>query len=285
MKKRILTAILFATFVQATFAENTPQELDIIATFKYDRFSTPYGTFNAYAEKPLNSREYLKQINFEQTLAKAKSGDATAQFQIGKMYQLGIQVPKNSQQAFDWYSQSAKQGNANAQANLAVLYMDGDGVQQNSQKAIELWTQASQTVPTAKFNLAVYQLNQNRNDKAAFATLEQLAHDNFIPALYALGLYFYQNGSPQDKSKGFELIKQAAGSGLADAQFHLAQFYMGKLNTPDENQRIQYAEEAQYWVKRSCRNEHPMACDWQGHLKELPSILEQIKRDLDKAKP
>ncbi|WP_230471535.1 hypothetical protein [Kingella kingae] len=101
-EKQILTAMLLATFMQAIFADNTPQELDIIATFKYERFPTPYSTFNAYAEKPLDSREYLKQINFEQTLAKAKSGDATAQFQIDKMYQLGIQVPKNSQQAFDW---------------------------------------------------------------------------------------------------------------------------------------------------------------------------------------
>ncbi|MDK4586706.1 hypothetical protein QG044_05970 [Kingella kingae] len=73
MKKQISTAMLLATFMQAIFADNTPQELDIIATFKYERFPTPYGTFNAYAEKPLDSREYLKQINFEQTLAKAKA--------------------------------------------------------------------------------------------------------------------------------------------------------------------------------------------------------------------
>ncbi|MDK4612215.1 hypothetical protein QG083_03315 [Kingella kingae] len=55
MKKQISTAMLLATFMQAIFADNTPQELDIIATFKYERFPTPYGTFNAYAEKPLDS--------------------------------------------------------------------------------------------------------------------------------------------------------------------------------------------------------------------------------------
>lgn len=286
MKKPLLTALLLATLVQPTIAKtvtptpNTPSEMELIKASKYDHFTTPYGTFNAYAETPQNSREYLKTINFEQTLAKAKTGDAVAQFQIGKMYDLGIQVKKDTKQAFDWYSKSAEQGNNNAKNNLAGMYLTGnENVKSDPKKAIELWTQASKTVPSAKLNLV---LNGDQDNKTVMTTLEQLSNENFLPAQFTLGTIYYYLGNPDDRKKGFELIKKSADGGLVDAQNFLVQAYMGRLATLDVNERIYNAEQAQYWAKRGCKNEHPIACQYQEYFKELPVILEEIQKDLEK---
>mmetsp|Transcript_12266 Transcript_12266/g.16054 ORF Transcript_12266/g.16054 Transcript_12266/m.16054 type:complete len:260 (+) Transcript_12266:109-888(+) len=69
--------------------------------------------------------------NFESYQAKAESGDATAQFDLGYCYCDGHGVDENKRLAFEWFQKSAEQGNANAQCMLATCYDFGFGTNRN----------------------------------------------------------------------------------------------------------------------------------------------------------
>ncbi|TNI56335.1 tetratricopeptide repeat protein [Aeromonas veronii] len=45
----------------------------------------------------------------------AKSGDATAQFQLGELYDFGKKIEQSDSQAFLWYRKAAEQGYPSAQ--------------------------------------------------------------------------------------------------------------------------------------------------------------------------
>ena len=70
--------------------------------------------------------------------AAAEQGDATAQFNLGYMYDNGRGVPQNYTEAERWYRMAAEQGNATAQANLGHMYGTGEGVPKNDIEA-ERW--------------------------------------------------------------------------------------------------------------------------------------------------
>ncbi len=55
-------------------------------------------------------------------IALADKGDAQAQYELGLMYELGMGVNKDLDQAFAWYQKSANQAYAKAQYNLGIFY-------------------------------------------------------------------------------------------------------------------------------------------------------------------
>ncbi|MCA9235255.1 MAG: sel1 repeat family protein [Planctomycetales bacterium] len=82
-------------------------------------------------------------LAYEKFLAAARKGDADSQFNLGLMYEQGIGVGKDEQQAVAWYGKSAAQGNAAAQFNLGVLYENGRGAKVDFAKANEWYRKAS----------------------------------------------------------------------------------------------------------------------------------------------
>ena len=60
-------------------------------------------------------------------LAKATSGDAAAQVQVGEAYAEGKDVTRDPQKAVEWYKKAADTGSISAELHLAVLYRDGAG--------------------------------------------------------------------------------------------------------------------------------------------------------------
>lgn len=72
---------------------------------------------------------------FEDTLAKANSGDLVAQMEVAEAYAKGLGIGKDPKQALAWYEKAADQGNADAQLALGNLYMGGKGVPRDSKKA------------------------------------------------------------------------------------------------------------------------------------------------------
>ena len=64
-------------------------------------------------------------------LKAAEQGTATAQFNLGLMYETGRGVRQDYAQAAGWFRKAAEQGDAYAQHNLALMYAFGRGVPQN----------------------------------------------------------------------------------------------------------------------------------------------------------
>jgi TPR repeat protein len=73
--------------------------------------------------------DYTAALGFWGPLA--AKGDRTAEAEIGRLYDLGLGVPRTPEMAVAWYQMAASHGNAAAQCNLAVMYWYGKGVRQN----------------------------------------------------------------------------------------------------------------------------------------------------------
>ena len=65
----------------------------------------------------------------------AEQGLSFAQDKLGYMYQYGIGVSLNIENAAKWYKRAALQGNGNAQTNLGACYSEGVGVQKDYVRA------------------------------------------------------------------------------------------------------------------------------------------------------
>jgi len=77
--------------------------------------------------------------NFERAAAElrplAEDGDALAQHNLGVMYQKGIGVAKDRDEAMRWYRRAAEAGVASSQYNLGLMYESGKGAARNPAEA------------------------------------------------------------------------------------------------------------------------------------------------------
>ena len=126
--------------------------------------------------------------------AKAKSGDAHAQVQLGDAYSSGNGVPANDSEAVYWFRKAAEQGDASGEYSLGEMYATGRGVSKDYNQAAKWMHKAAQ-----------------QGDVRALANLG--------------ALYFNGLGVQQDEKKAFELTQQAADRGFASAQFGLGKMY------------------------------------------------------------
>lgn len=86
----------------------------------------------------------------------AEQGDASAQYNLGVLYERGQGVPQDHKAAVKWYRLAAEQGVHDAQYNLGVMYRKGLGVPQDDKMAAGLWLLAAeQGLTRAQNNLGV----------------------------------------------------------------------------------------------------------------------------------
>lgn len=148
---------------------------------------------NSLAEKALANKAVPNKA-LDELKAKAKAGDATAQFELANQYVNGSGVPQDDKQAAHWYRQAAEQGDQYAQYNLGVLHYKGKGVEQDYPQAA-MW-----------YRKAAKQGDANAQNALA-------------------GLYYEGVGVKQDYTQAASLYTQAATQGHGDAQVSLARLY------------------------------------------------------------
>jgi hypothetical protein len=86
----------------------------------------------------------------------AEQGNASAQSNLGVMYERGQGVPQDDKTAVKWYRLATEQGNASAQYNLGLMYRRGQGVPQDYKTAVKWYTLAAeQGNANAQSNLGV----------------------------------------------------------------------------------------------------------------------------------
>ena len=76
----------------------------------------------------------------------AEQGDASAQNNLGLLYDLGTGVPQDHAEAVKWYRMAAEQGHADAQYNLSVMYNNGKGVPQDYSEAVKWLRKAADQI-------------------------------------------------------------------------------------------------------------------------------------------
>jgi hypothetical protein len=86
----------------------------------------------------------------------AAQGNASAQYNLGFLYEFGQGTPKNLAEAVKWYRRSAKLGNPAAQKALGLLYDIGQGVELDHAEAVRWYREAAnQDFAEAQFNLGM----------------------------------------------------------------------------------------------------------------------------------
>ena len=88
-----------------------------------------------------NAGDYATAIQEWTPLAEA--GDASAQSNLGYMYENGYGVPQDYAEAVRWYRLAANQGDSFAQTNLGYMYENGQGVLQDYAEAVRLYRLAA----------------------------------------------------------------------------------------------------------------------------------------------
>ena len=121
--------------------------------------------------------------DFAATKKDAESGDATAQYNLGVMYQAGRGVPQDDAEAVKWTRLAADQGDANAQTSLGVMYYFGEGVPQDYAEAVKWFRLAAdQGYTVAQENLGfMYRDGQGvpQDDVETYAWFSVAAGDRF----------------------------------------------------------------------------------------------------------
>ncbi len=101
--------------------------------------------------------------DFASIKQKAEAGDAEAQFALGLVYDLGLDVTKNYAESGKWYLKAANQGLAEAQFKLGVRYFEfGKKAKENYTSAFSwFFKAANQGISEAQFNIGLmYQLGR-----------------------------------------------------------------------------------------------------------------------------
>ena len=113
--------------------------------------------------------------DFEETKRLAEQGNASAQYNLGNMYDLGEGVPENNAEAAKWYRLSAGQGYIIAQVALAVLYLiNEEGDPQNNIRAY-MWFSVAAGRDSATLVNLVTAAGDSRDMLAEILTPDQLA--------------------------------------------------------------------------------------------------------------
>ena len=157
-------------------------------------------------------------------LAKAKAGDAEAQYELGSMYYMGEGVPRDYTQAEFWFRKGAEQGDPNSQFQLGGLYHFGQGVPHDEGMAFA-WTMkaAKQGHGDAEFYISTCYSQDSwgvaKDNAQTIAWLRKGAEQGHLNSQFYLG-WAYERGEviPQDFSESYFWLALAATGNVSDRE-------------------------------------------------------------------
>jgi hypothetical protein len=120
-------------------------------------------------QKDTSSKTKALNKEAQEWLEAANKGDATAQYILGNMYEIGLDVPQDYVEAVKWYRKSAEQGDYVGQCRLGHMYSNGRGVPQDYVEAHK-WYNLAASRSAGKIALDGY-----RDDIATHMTPAQIA--------------------------------------------------------------------------------------------------------------
>ena len=160
----------------------------------------------------------------QQLLVKAQSGDATAQYELGKCYYDANGIERDYAKAYEWFYKAAEQHNANAQNMIGICHYNGNAVAQDYKKAAEWFEKsAKNNLPVAQYNLAYtfdIGLGVEQNDSLALYWYQESAQSGNADALNTIGMFYYKGrgGLMQNYKKALVFFKESALKGNKSAQ-------------------------------------------------------------------
>jgi hypothetical protein len=95
-------------------------------------------------------------ISFQETKARAETGDAMAEAELGHLYDFGQGIRQDYAEATKWYRKAAEQGVASAQFDLSLCYFRGHGTAQDYAEGMKWYRKAAEGgIVVAQYNLGL----------------------------------------------------------------------------------------------------------------------------------
>lgn len=207
----------------------------------------PYELGEIFELKINNNPNYEMTIKWYMIAAK-QHNDSESQFRLGRMYQYGYGVEKNTSEALSWYKKAAIQNHEEACFKLGILYSSGNIIKEDDNAAIKWFIKAAkQGDKTAESILERYyidgfKLDKEYNQKFDILLIARSKDEN---AQIQFGYDYVYKGTSNNQEEVCQWYKQLAHNGNTDAQFLYSRLC---LNQTDN----QYLE----WLKKASNQEH-----------------------------
>ncbi|MDY8108008.1 tetratricopeptide repeat protein [Fulvimarina sp. 2208YS6-2-32] len=166
---------------------------------------------------------YLSAMEIAEPLAKL--GDPAAQALLGEIYENGLGVPVDVDQAARWFEAAAESGDPAAQFSFAMLLLSGTGIARDEARALELLKQAADAkLPLAEFNYAqlLVQTSPASGFAAAVPYFRSAGNAGIADAQYAMSqLLASGQGIEKSETDARDWLRRAAvnGFGIAEIEY------------------------------------------------------------------
>lgn len=220
--------------------------------------SLPLAFFKASDKDPKKHTEAFKLANEE-----AKNGNPNASLLLGMLYDRGLGVAKNSQEALYWYEKAPI--NPVSAFILGSYYYEGRHVHKNKEKGLDLLKQSQNgDFSYASLNLAIA---KHENNEEFISDLEQALNLGNTKAGILMADYYLSLQSDRDKlEKAVDIYRKFAQIGDRDAQTKLGFMYEYGLGVP-----VNFGNAQTWYTLASEQNQH-VAQYLLGRLHQLGRI-------------
>jgi TPR repeat protein len=173
-------------------------------------------------KKSVEENRTLVRGNIATIRLQAKKGQASAQYNLGRMYELEIKVPVDKAKALAWYKKSADQGYADAQYRLAISMLYGNSAERNERSGRKWLSLAAnnghQTAQNLLANMANLEDFGAGNSLALTWYLDRAIAGNAEAALSLGKIFEHGWGISSDLHEATKWYKRAQMLGAKDAE-------------------------------------------------------------------
>ena len=203
---------------------------------------------------------------FTELEASAASGNATAQFKLGRAYFRGDGLAFDKAKAHEWILKSAEQGNPSAINTMGYFYCQGIVLEKDEAKAIE-WFRKGAEAGSAKSQLNLgLMLRQGKtiplDNSESLKWLEMAVSTGDPDAVRTYGQLLFLGDSliMPDRKKAFPFVLKSAEAGDAASQNMVGVAYRDGDGTKKDD------ENAKEWFLKAALQNDPKAQSNLGHI-------------------
>lgn len=203
--------------------------------------------------------------------SEAASGNATAQFQLGRAYFRGEGIPADKSKALEWISKAADQGHPDAFTSMGFFYAQGVGYEKDEAKAIEWFRKGADAgAVQSQLNLGLL-LRQAKtlplDNAESLQWLEKAASSGDPVAVRTYGQVLFLGDALMlpDRKKAFPFVLQAAEAGDPSSQNMIGVACRDGDGAPTDK-----AQAKEWFLKAALQND-PKAQSNLGHILGIDS--------------
>lgn len=213
-----------------------------------------YRDGTAGAEKNENEYKYWHKTAFNDSMKAAEQGDAIAQCNLGKCFDMPYGTNEDIEEAIYWFEKAAEQGNSNAMWQLKNIYEDetSENYDENKEeyvlKYLEFHDENKANYWEKKYDARIDEEYEEKFCKCKEAAEQGDACEQFnLGDCYFRGVGVEKNKENADlwRGRAFSGFKKAAEQGDARAQIWLGRCYWYGLGVQENRQT------ALIWYKKA----------------------------------